>query len=125
MVIVARLIIGLGAGYGALVVHSYLGEMSTRLDEIRQKEKKKPIKHIFYISFLFLMNGAFVLSFGKYTLIQILLPYSTKFSRCIIFVIFMDCPGTTKIRPAKHFQYIYNLLYKPLIRKNYFHIIFV
>ena len=66
MAIVARLIIGLGAGYGAVVVHSYLGEMSTRLDKIREKQEKKPIKHVFYILFLFLMNGAFIFSFGKY-----------------------------------------------------------
>jgi MFS family permease len=69
MVIVARFIIGLGAGYGAVVVHSYLGEMSTRFDEIRQKKKKKPIKHIFYICFLFLMNGAFVFSFGTTSIV--------------------------------------------------------
>ena len=66
MVILSRLVIGLGAGYGAVVVHSYLGEMSTRLDDIRKKKKKKPIKDIFYIFFLLLMNGAFVLSYGEY-----------------------------------------------------------
>lgn len=66
MVIVARLVLGLGTGYGAVVVHSYLGEMSSRLDDIRAKQSKKSIKHIFYIIFIFVINGAFVFSFGKY-----------------------------------------------------------
>lgn len=68
MVIVARLVLGLGTGYGAVVVHSYLGEMSSKLDEIRAKQSKKPIKHIFYIIFIFVINGSFVFSFGKYQL---------------------------------------------------------
>ena len=73
MVIVARLVLGLGTGYGAVVVHSYLGEMSSKLDEIRAKQSKKPIKHIFYIIFIFVINGSFVFSFGKYRLTPLII----------------------------------------------------
>ena len=66
MVIVARFVLGVGIGFGAVVVHSYLGEMGSKLDEIRAKQSKKPIKHIFYIIFVFVLNGSFVFSFGKY-----------------------------------------------------------
>ena len=73
MVIVARLVLGLGSGYGAVVVHSYLGEMSSKLDKIRAKQSKKSIKHIFYIIFVFVINGSFVFSFGKYRLTPLII----------------------------------------------------
>ena len=62
MVIIARFVIGLGKSYGGVMLHSYWGEMTTRLDNIRKGKNKKPLKNILYILYLFVMNGT---SFGE------------------------------------------------------------
>ena len=66
MVIVARLVIGTAAGIGGLIVHTYTGEMSTRMDDIRRRQGKRPMKHVVYILFSFLLNGTFIFSFGEF-----------------------------------------------------------
>ena len=64
MVIAGRFFIGIGAAF-AVTVHAYIGEMGTRLDEVRRKKGKKPVKHFLYIMYSFIANGGFVLTFGK------------------------------------------------------------
>ena len=68
MAIVARLFFGLAAGVGAVVVHTYLGEMTAIMDKIREKRGKRPMKYVVYISFSFVLNGTFVVSYGEFTL---------------------------------------------------------
>ena len=66
MAIVARLVLGTGAGISSLLIHTYLGEMSTRMEEIRRKQGKRPMKHVVYIIFSFVLNGTFIFSFGEF-----------------------------------------------------------
>ena len=47
-------------------IHTYFGEMSTKLDDIRKKRNKKSIKFVFYIILSFSLNGGIFISFGKF-----------------------------------------------------------
>ena len=66
MAIVARLLLGIAFGISAIIIHSYAGEMSTRMDEIRGKQGKRPMKDVVYIFMSFNLSTAFVLSFGMF-----------------------------------------------------------
>ena len=83
MAIVARFFFGTAAGIGALIVHTYTGEMSTRMDDIRRKQGKRPMKHVLYIIFSFILNGTFILSFGEffYTLCIALKGHVTTYTK--------------------------------------------
>ena len=64
MALAGRLFLGFSGAF-AVVVHTYIGEMGSRLDEVRRKKGKKPVKHFLYITYSFIANGGFVLAFGK------------------------------------------------------------
>ena len=66
MAIVARLVIGTAVGISSLVMHTYFGEMSTRMDEIRRKQGKRPMKHVLYILFSFVLNGTYIITYGEF-----------------------------------------------------------
>ena len=69
MVIVARLFVGSAAGISASSAQTYVGEMSTRMDDIRERKGEKPRKHVVYIVYSFLMNGSYIVSFGELLLL--------------------------------------------------------
>jgi hypothetical protein len=62
MVFIAKGLIGIGAS-GAATVHAYLGEMGTVMDDIRQKQGKKPRKFILYIVLSFVLNSGIFLAY--------------------------------------------------------------
>ena len=64
MVFIAHSLIGVGAA-SAAVVHTYIGEMGTVMDDIRMKQGKKPRKYTLYIAFSFILNGGYLVVFGK------------------------------------------------------------
>ena len=64
--IVAQLILGTAIGIAMLVIHTYLGEMSTRMDDIRRKQGKRPMKHVLYIIFSFVLNGTYIITYGEF-----------------------------------------------------------
>lgn len=64
MVILAKVILGC-AFTSAVIVHTYIGEMGTRMDEMRSKRGKTPTKFALYIILSFIMNGGFVITFCK------------------------------------------------------------
>ena len=64
MVILGRALIGC-ARASAVVVHAYIGEMGTRMDEMRSKERKRPMKFALYIAFSFILNGGYSFAFCK------------------------------------------------------------
>ena len=65
MLLLGMTLSGCGVGSSA-TIHTYFGEMSTKLDDIRRKKKKKPIKFIFYIVLSFSVNGGVFISYGKF-----------------------------------------------------------
>ena len=66
MVLLARLLLGCGSAF-KVVVHAYLGEVGTQLDEFRQKNGKRPLKYILYIALALVTNGGFFVAFGMFT----------------------------------------------------------
>ena len=64
MVFIAHGLIGAGATC-AVVIHTYIGEMGTVMDDIRVKQGKKPRKYTLYIAFSFVLNVGNLASFGK------------------------------------------------------------
>ena len=64
MVIVGRGLIGSAAAFADVTVSSYIGEMGTRMDQIRERQGKKPWKYALYVAYSFTMNGTFILAFG-------------------------------------------------------------
>ena len=68
MVIVARFFFGSGSGIAAVVTLTYTGEMSTRMDEIRERKGKKPRKFVLYIIYSLEVTGSYVLSFSEFLL---------------------------------------------------------
>ena len=69
MVIVAWFFIGSASGVAASATLTYIGEMSTRMDNIRERKGEKPRKHVAYIVYHFIMNGSFLVSFGELLII--------------------------------------------------------
>ena len=65
MVILARGLMGGAALFSLSVVHTYIGEMGTVMDEIRKKNGKSPMKSNLYIVLLVSLCGGGILTFGK------------------------------------------------------------
>lgn len=66
MLILGRGICGLSGGLCIPVLHTYIGEMGTVMDDIKKKQGEKPKKFTLYIAHSFIMNGGFVVAFGKF-----------------------------------------------------------
>ena len=64
MFMVANIILG-GAGGCAIIVHTYIGEVGTKLDEIRRRKSQKPLKVMLYIAYSFSLNGGYFVSFSE------------------------------------------------------------
>ena len=62
---VGRGLIGSGVSFGASALHTYLGEMGTVMDDIREKQGKRPRKFLLYIALSFTINGGIVIPTGK------------------------------------------------------------
>ena len=60
-----RGLMGVGAAFADVTASSYIGEMGTRMDEIRERRGKKPRKYALYVAYSFVMNCTFILTFGK------------------------------------------------------------
>ncbi|CAI8058537.1 hypothetical protein GBAR_LOCUS31827 [Geodia barretti] len=58
-----RGLMGAGVQFGAATIHTYIGEMGTMMDDIRQKLERKPRKLILYIIYSFVLNGGFVVPY--------------------------------------------------------------
>ena len=58
---VGRGLIGSGVSFGASTLHTYLGEMGTVMDDIREKQGKNPRKYVLYIALSFTINGGTVI----------------------------------------------------------------
>lgn len=80
MVIVGRGLMGVGAAFADVTASSYIGEMGTRMDEIRERRGKKPRKYALYVAYSFVMNCTFILTFGKDTLFCVVLKLKQLFS---------------------------------------------
>ena len=65
MLIVGRALMGIGAAFADLTVSSYIGEMGTRMDELRHSRGKKPRKFALYLAYSFTMNSTFIVTFGN------------------------------------------------------------
>ena len=65
MVVVGRGLMGVGAAFADVTASSYIGEMGTRMDEIRKTRGKQPRKYTLYVAYSFVMNCTFILTFGK------------------------------------------------------------
>jgi MFS family permease len=64
MVIVARGLMGASGGLSIPALHTYVGEMGSVMDDVREKQGVKPRKFSVYIAFSFIMNGGFVVAFA-------------------------------------------------------------
>ena len=64
MVFVGFGLFGAGASFGAITVVTYIGEMGTVMDNIRQKQGKKSRKFVLYILYSFVLNGGYLLCYG-------------------------------------------------------------
>lgn len=62
---VGRGLMGAGVQFGASTIHTYLGELGTIMDEIKEKRGEKPRKFILYIAFSFVLNGGFAVPYGN------------------------------------------------------------
>lgn len=62
MVILGRVVIGCGGTFTVLV-HTYIGEMGTKMDRVRRKKGKRSVKFVLYIFLSFILNGGYVLTF--------------------------------------------------------------
>ena len=56
---------GAGIQFGAATLHTYLGEMGTVMDKIRERQGKKPRKFTLYITLSFALNAGFAVPYGK------------------------------------------------------------
>lgn len=66
MVILSRGLMGCGAALACLTEFGYIGEMGTRMDEIRSRQGKRPMKCALYVAYSFTYNITFILAFGMY-----------------------------------------------------------
>ena len=65
IVFLGRGLMGGAASFCAAVVHMYIGEMGTIMDEVREKQGKRPMKFAVYIAYSFILNGGFAVPYGK------------------------------------------------------------
>lgn len=73
MVFIGYGLFGAGASFGSATVHTYIGEMGTVMDRVRQTQGKKPRKFVLYIAYSFVLTGGVAVPFGKSNVFQTLL----------------------------------------------------
>ena len=67
MVIVGRFLSGFACTILTVLIMSYIGEIGTKVDEVRKKRGKKYlIKDTLYVSYSFLLNIGSLLTYGEY-----------------------------------------------------------
>ena len=64
MVLLARLLLGCSSGF-RVIVHTYIGEEGTQMDQWRIQNAKQPTKFAVYIILSFAMNGGVLLGYGE------------------------------------------------------------
>ena len=64
MVIVGRVLMRCGASFADVTASSYIREMGTRMDTIREGQGKRPLKYALSVAYSFTMNSVFILTFG-------------------------------------------------------------
>ena len=65
-----RALMGAGISVGAASIHTYIGEMGTMMDNIRENQGKKPRKFLLYIAHSFALNGGIALPYSKHLIIR-------------------------------------------------------
>ena len=65
MLYLALSISGVAESLCPAVLHTYMGVMGTKMDEIRTEQQKKPRKFIVYIAYSLLLNGTSFVIYGK------------------------------------------------------------
>ena len=65
MVMLARGLTGSAALFCSSSLQTYVGEMGTIMDKIRERKGKQPMKHVLYIMIMFATNGAMASLFGE------------------------------------------------------------
>ena len=65
MYFISRAFIGMGGGPGVSAVHTYIGETGSAMDKVRESQGKKPRKCFIYVIFSFILNGGYIVGFGK------------------------------------------------------------
>ena len=65
MLVLGYTVMGVGVG-GTVAIHTYIGEMGSKLDDIRGKRSKPPIKFFCYIMFSFFATIAFLIAYCKF-----------------------------------------------------------
>ena len=88
---------GFGGGLSIPALHTYIGEMGSVMDQIREKKGKKPLKFTVYVAFSFIMNGGFVVAFGEYV-------HATHCFTNIIFYQFVVCNAAGSFSHSTHFR---------------------
>ena len=66
VVIVSRSLMGCCSAFVEILVLGYIGEMGTHMDEIRERQGKRPKKYILFVAYSFAYNIAFMVAFGMY-----------------------------------------------------------
>ena len=65
MLLLGRGVLGFGGGIGVPALHTYLGEMGSVMDQLREEQGKTPRKFSVYIAYSFILNGGFLVAFGE------------------------------------------------------------
>ena len=65
MALLGRGIMGGATAFCSTVVQIYIGEMGTIMDEVREKQGKRPMKYAVYIAFSFINTGSYFVAHGN------------------------------------------------------------
>ena len=65
MLYLAMSVCGFSGTLGPATLHTYMGEMGTRMDDVRKKKGEKPRKFIVYIVYSFVFNGGYIITYGE------------------------------------------------------------
>ena len=80
MLYLAMGIRGVAASLCPAVLHTYMGVMGTKMDNLRTKEQKKTRKFLVYIAFSLIFNGSVLVTYGGQKLITINVQYKNPLS---------------------------------------------
>ena len=68
-VFIGRGLMGVASQFSASVIHSYIGEMGTVMDDIRRNQGKKQLKFTLFIVLSFMLNGGLLLPYSTVTIL--------------------------------------------------------